>query len=109
MNNKQLSQIKELISNNKRDRFVIFNDNEPALVVMSVEEYKKIVTSQRIQGGPSDRELVENINRTIAEWKASQDLENSDDFDINDLPAELEDDFYEGDDGLSYYYDLEDE
>ena len=116
MNNKQLSQIKDLIKNNKRDRFIIFNDNEPTLVVMSVDEYKKITnTNKKNSNVPeSDFELMENINRTIAGWKANQDQDNLDDFSDNEDNQEADliessNDDYNSDDNLSYYYDMDDE
>ena len=116
MNNKQLSQIKDLIKNNKRDRFIIFNDNEPTLVVMSVDEYKKITnTNKKNSNVPeSDFELMENINRTIAGWKANQDQDNLDDFSDNEDNQEVDliessNDDYNSDDNLSYYYDMDDE
>lgn len=117
MNNKQLSQIKDLIKNNKRDRFVIFNNNEPTLVVMSVDEYKKIVSANKKDSiePESDFELIDNINRTIAGWKANQNQDNIDNFsddeennDGDDL-IESSDNVYNSDDNLSYYYDMDDE
>jgi hypothetical protein len=112
MNNEQLKQIKDLLKNNKRDRFVIFDNNEPALVVMSIDEYKKIARGamgREIE--ESDKDLVENINRAIAEWKVNQAEEEVADIDLKDNEEEQteEADFYDADESLSYYYDMDDE
>lgn len=114
MNNEQLSQIKDLIKNNKRDRFVIFDNHEPALVVMSIDEYKKINTAAKKENSPldSDTVLLDNINRAIAEWKSNQQ-----DDQINEYGEQMEeekakdrmDEFYNGEENLSYYYDMGDE
>lgn len=111
MNNEQLSQIKDLLKNNKRDRFVIFDNNEPALVVMSIDEYKKVVrgsSSRDIE--ETDNDLIENINRAIAEWKSNQLEEEVAEIELTGEKADSEDDsFYEADESLSYYYDMDEE
>jgi len=113
MNNKQLLEIKDLIKNNKRDRFIIFDNDEPALVVMSVSEYKQMAANSRKDESSaigSDINLVDNINRVIAEWKVGLQDEEMNKYmkQLEEINHEgPEEDSYENDENLSYYYDMD--
>jgi len=74
------NQLKKAISIAKKtgDRLIV-NDlsrGDSAFVVMSLDEYEKLVTEKSEVRGLTEDELLDKINRDIAIWKSEQDTEN---------------------------------
>lgn len=57
------------------DKIVILdNEGEPGYVVMSLNDYEKLVLGRSEVQGLTDQELLAKINRDIALWKDSQKI-----------------------------------
>ncbi len=111
------SQLEKAINLSKKtgDRVIVvdkYNEND-IFVVMSLDEYEKIISQGLNRNsetrGLTEGELIDKINRDIANWKSDQrDLNNNlefDDFyseDSGDNESDIEDDNL-------YYYGEEDD
>ncbi len=112
-------KIKKAIQIVKRtgDKIILFeNDQSQGLVVMSLDEYDKLLANNPSQvrmgdecqniGSLTEDELIDKINRNIAIWKNENQNKELDEYKIiesflGELPEEDEDD--EGEDNLYYY------
>lgn len=77
-----LSQLQKAIELSKKtgDRLMIFDQQKPdsVHVVMSLDEYEKMVVGGSQIRGLTEEELIDKINRDIAVWKSEQEIEESD-------------------------------
>ena len=75
------NQLKKAISIAKKtgDRLIVYDlsKGDSAFVVMSLDEYEKLVTKKSEVRGLTEDELLDKINRDIAIWKSDQDIESS--------------------------------
>jgi len=68
-----MEKIIELISQTG-DRCIVLNpQGEPAYVVLTLADYQSLIEGRRGLIGLTEAELLGQINRDIAAWKASQD------------------------------------
>ncbi len=84
-------------------KYVIVEDGKPSFVMMSMDEYNKLFKGRKTSES-SERNLIDKINKDIAEWRTGEDER----MDYSDLEAGLDEskkDDFEVDD-LSYYYDV---
>ncbi len=84
-------------------KYVIVEDGKPSFVMMSMDEYNKLLKGRKASES-SEKNLIDKINKDIAEWRAGEDER----MDYSDLEAGLDEskkDDFEVDD-LSYYYDV---
>ena len=115
------NQLQKVINLTKKtgDRIIVFDNNKPedTFVVMSLDEYEKIIIGKSEVRRLTEDELLDKINRDIAIWKSDngesicgktkngndQDLYFNEDDELNDDNEydELKDD----DDDRMYYYD----
>ncbi len=126
MQNNQLQRAINLTKKNG-DRLVVFDkaDSEEPFVVMSLDDYEKLVIGHNEVRGLTENELLDKINRDIAIWKSdsvNDDIsdQNRDfnskisDFDTNDGNNdfkdfhECEDEDVDGDDYNEYEDEIED-
>lgn len=80
-------------------RYIFIEGGKPSFVLMNIEEFKKIF-SKKIRN-LSKEELIEKINREIAQWREEQKEKEE----VEDI---LEEDKSDKKDETSYYYDIED-
>ena len=77
------------------DRLIIFDSGKTdnAYVVMSLDEYEKLIVGGSEVRGLTEDELLDKINRDIAIWKSEQDFDTrkAADFSRNDKTAETYD------------------
>src|SRR3989344_757656 len=67
-----LRHVIELI-NSTGDRCVVLDaEGRPAYVLLSFEQYQQLLERRSAVVGMTERELMEKINRDIADWKGSQ-------------------------------------
>ncbi|MFC1678504.1 hypothetical protein ACFLZ9_02065 [Patescibacteria group bacterium] len=61
------------------DRLIVFNpfDAEITYVVMSIDEYEKLVIGKSEVRDLTEEELLDKINRDIAIWKSEQELDKN--------------------------------
>ncbi len=61
------------------DRLIVYdlNTGDSPFMVMSLDEYEKLVTQKSGVRGLTEDELLDKINRDIAIWKSEQDMELS--------------------------------
>ncbi len=61
----------------------IFNQNDENFIVLTLDEYEKLLSKQddiRPVGDLTEDELVDKINREIAQWRTTQTNEIESDF-----------------------------
>jgi len=82
MDSKKFSEILALLKNSG-GKYIIIEENEPAYVLMNMNEYKKIISNSGKVAieDMSREELIEKINQDIAFWHASQ---NEDEKSVDD-------------------------
>ncbi|MCK5211661.1 hypothetical protein KAJ89_03095 [Candidatus Parcubacteria bacterium] len=75
------NQLKKAINIARKtgDRLIVYDlsRGDSAFVVMSLDEYEKLVTEKSEVRGLTEDELLDKINRDIAIWKSEQDMELS--------------------------------
>ena len=94
------------LSRKTGDRIIAFDQsgqNDP-FVVMSVDEYEKIVVGRSPVRGLTEEELADKINRDIAIWKSDQEIDENQ-LSLDKIIAENEVKNLSDDD---YYGDLDD-
>ncbi|MCX6796750.1 MAG: hypothetical protein NTW06_04635 [Candidatus Falkowbacteria bacterium] len=75
------------------DRLIVFDpaNSELAYVIMTLEEYERLVLKRSEVKDLTEDELLDKINRDIAIWKSEQDF--GVDIDISSLKNNLKDNF----------------
>lgn len=98
---KQLQKAIEL-AKKTGDRIIIFNgqEDENAQVVIPFEEYEKIINSGEKKAGLTRGQMIDNINRDVAEWKNSHSFgfSGQDERNLDDDFVDEDEDFWEDDD-----------
>ena len=107
MTKKQLSEIIDLMEQGQGGKFVVFDGEGPSYVVMSVDEYKRVLDGSQDLSELSEKDLLENINRTIAEWRANQD-NNEESYSLSEYREDEDNMATKDKSDLSYYYDVDD-
>lgn len=86
-------------------KYIIIEDKKPSYILMSLEEYKRLVELNRQKEtvkNLSKEDFIEKINKEIALWNAVQKEKNlTDKFDLSFKKSRSEE--------LSYYYDAKHE
>ena len=105
------SQLKKALNLVRRigSHLIVYNlgRDKEAYVVMSLEEYERLVLKKSEVRGLTEDELLAKINRDIAIWKSEQeekfkDLATEADFGLENAKVSEKDDFNEKDD-LGFY------
>jgi len=75
------------------DRLIVFDpaNTDLAYVVMTLEEYERLVVKKSEVRGLTEDELLDKINRDIAIWKSEQDF--SDDIDVGYVRTAIKEQF----------------
>ena len=111
MDQEQFSQITDLIKESGDGRYIIINGNKPTFVIMRIDEYRKLAQAKKRVDDLAEKELIEKINRTIAEWKAKQEEKRLSRFELfgddKEEVKNLAPNFSKDKDDFSYYYDIE--
>jgi len=79
-----LQQIIKLIHKTGDRCVVLDTEGNPAYVIMGLEQYDQLVSSEKGIIGLTEAELMDKINRDIADWKAGQ-AENDQVSDVDEL------------------------
>jgi len=66
------AKILPLLKQTRGSMIVVNEAGEPLYVAVSFEEYDRLLASSRNVKGLTEDQLLEQINRDIAEWKNSQ-------------------------------------
>jgi hypothetical protein len=113
----QDNQLQRAINLTKKtgDRLIVFDkaESESPYVVMSLDEYEKLVIGHSEVRGLTENELLDKINRDIAIWKSDSEYSGYDnmlsDFDnnINDDMGDI-DDIYDFNETDQYDSEIED-
>ena len=82
------TKIIDLVKKTGDNCVVLDNNGDPAYVVISFNNYQKMILGKSEIAGLTEDELLEKINRDIATWKAIQEVENQDNFSALDSFAE---------------------
>ena len=79
-----MDSLKEIIELLKRtgDKFILLNKGKPIGVIMTFEDYNDLIFTKSGVSDLTEEELLNKINREIAIWKASQDKEKIEKFDL---------------------------
>lgn len=90
----QSNQLQRAINLVKKtgDRLIVFDKAESSspFVVMSLDEYEKLVIGHNEVRGLTENELLDKINRDVAVWKSDNEY-NDYDQQINDFSNEISD------------------
>ena len=90
MKNDQLKKVSDLLEYGD-GKFLIVENNEPAFVVMTIDEYKKLKKGQN-----TEADILDKINDDIDLWKHIHEDDDEgfdeDDLEIDDFPFERDDD-----------------
>ena len=73
-----MSSLDRLINLARRtgDRLIVHNELEDSdVVIMGVDEYERLVAGKKDSRSLSSRELLDQINRDIASWRANKELD----------------------------------
>ncbi len=71
-----IGKITNLIKKTGDKAIIVDANGEPTYVIMTVFDYERLVLGHSEVRGLTEEELLDKINRDIAIWKGSQELEN---------------------------------
>ncbi|MFA6215036.1 MAG: hypothetical protein WC768_00530 [Patescibacteria group bacterium] len=77
-----LEKIIELAKKTGDNCIVLDHKGEPTYVVVSFASYESMILGKSEVAGLTENELLEKINRDIANWKATQQQDNLDNWDV---------------------------
>lgn len=73
-----LKKIIQLVKKTGDNCIILDHEGNPAYVIMDFDRYENLALGQAEVSKLSENELVDKINRDVAEWKSNQEVEDQD-------------------------------
>ena len=73
-----LKKIIQLVKKTGDNCIILDHEGNPAYVIMDFDRYENLALGQAEVSKLSENELVNKINRDVAEWKSNQEVEDQD-------------------------------